>query len=309
MTKETTAKGTIVKIERFGIHDGPGIRTVVFFKGCPLRCKWCSTPESQTGYREMVYYATKCTRCRKCVDVCPPKAISVSADDKMFVDKRFCDNCGKCVEVCHNAARKMLGEEMTVEQIMTVIEKDTVFYWNSGGGVTLSGGEPGMQPKFALAILEACKEKGVHTAIETCGHVEWSILSELLKYLDLVYLDIKHILPIEHERLTGKRNDLILENCKRIISNYPRISVILRIPVIPGHNDSEENITKTAEFVCQLSDTTRVEILPYHKFGVHMYPALSRDYALPEVKTPSAEHMRDLQDMFKSCGITAKIGG
>ena len=309
MATEKTIKGTIVKIERFAIHDGPGIRTVIFFKGCPLRCQWCSTPESQTVSPEMAYYASKCTQCQKCLEVCPPKAITVSADGKIVTDKNLCDNCGKCVEVCPNEARKMVGEEMTVEQVMAEIEKDTVFYWNSGGGVTLSGGEPTMQPKFALAILKTCKERGIHTAIETCGYVEWDVLDEMLKYLDFVYFDIKHILSIEHEKLTGRKNDLVLENCRKIISNYPQILLVMRIPVIPGYNDSEENIVNTARFACQLKGVMRLELLPYHKFGVHMYDALLRDYSLAEVKTPSAERMCELENLVRSCGVPVQIGG
>ena len=302
-------KGIIVNIERFAVHDGPGIRTVIFVKGCPLRCQWCSTPESQTISLEMGYFVNKCLRCAKCAEVCPLKAITVSSSGEILTDRLLCDDCGKCVEVCTTGARKMVGKEVTLEQIVAEVEKDSIFYWNSGGGITLSGGEPTMQPKFSLEILRACKERGIHTAMETCGYVEWDILDEMLKYLDLVYFDIKHVLSEEHERLTGKKNELILENCRKIVANYPDLELIIRIPVIPGYNDSDENIESTAKFVHQLEKAVRLELLPYHKFGVHMYRVLLRAYPLLDVEPPSEDRMHDLEELAKLCGIKVQIGG
>jgi pyruvate formate lyase activating enzyme len=305
---DSEIKGNIVRFERFAIHDGPGIRTVIFFKGCPLRCKWCSTPESQIISPEMVYYAAKCTHCGKCVSACPKAAIKL-VEEKIITDKTLCDNCGKCIDVCPNDARQMMGEELTVAKVIEEVDKDAVFYWNSGGGVTLSGGEPTLQPKFALGILKACKERGIHTVMETCGYADWNVLDSLLKYLDWVYLDIKHILPSQHEKLTGKRNDLMLENCSKILKNYPRITLVARIPVIPGYNDSEENILETARFVSRMQGITRLELLPYHRFGLHMYEALLKDYALADVITPTAERMHELEELAKTCGIQAQVGG
>lgn len=304
-----TVKGTVLKIERFAIHDGPGIRTVVFLKGCPLECRWCSTPESQNIFREMEYSVSKCTRSAKCIEVCPVKAVTISGSGEIFTDMQLCDNCGQCVVVCPSGARTMVGGEMTVGQVLEEIEKDTVFYWNSGGGVTLSGGEPTMQPKYALEILKACKGRGIHTAIETCGYVKWDTLDEMLQYLDLVHVDIKHMLPVEHKKLTGKENELILENIGRIAAKYPDKPLIVRIPVIPGYSDSDENILSTAQFVSQLKGNHKIELLPYHKFGVHNYSALSRDYSLSDLESPSADRMRALEELVKSCGIQAQIGG
>lgn len=302
-------KGTIVKIERFAIHDGPGIRTVIFIKGCPLRCKWCSTPESQILSLETGYFASKCLRCAKCAELCPVNAITVFDNGEIVTDRLLCDDCGKCVEVCPTGARAMVGKEVTVKEIIEEIEKDSVFYWNSGGGITLSGGEPTMQPEFSLGILKACKERGIDTAIETCGYVDWDILDEMLKYLDLVYFDIKHILSAEHEKLTGRGNELIVENCKKIVSNYPDIELIIRIPVVPGCNDSDENIAGTAKFVRELAKVMRLELLPYHNFGVHMYEVLLRAYPLPDVESPDEDRMQDLEELAKSCGIQVQIGG
>ncbi|MFC2017192.1 glycyl-radical enzyme activating protein [Chloroflexota bacterium] len=302
-------KGKILRIERFAIHDGPGIRTVIFLKGCPLRCEWCTAPESQNMFPEMEYSVRKCTRCARCVEICPVKAITISSSEEVLTDRQLCDNCGKCVEVCPAAARMMEGEEMSVEQVLEEIEKDTIFYWNSGGGITLSGGEPTMQPKFSLELLKACKERGIHTAIETCGYVKWDTLDELLKYLDLVYMDIKHMSPVEHKKLTGKRNELILENTKRITTQYPGKPLIVRIPVIPGCNDSDENISNTAQFVRQLKGNHKIELLPYHKFGLPKYGALSRDYPLPGLEPPSADRLRALKELVESYGIEAQVGG
>lgn len=302
-------KGIVLNIEKFAIHDGPGIRSVVFMKGCPLRCLWCSTVNGQLMSPEMEYFVQKCIKCGACVEVCPTKAISESNVDEIITDRRYCDNCGKCAEVCPTGARKIVGEEMTVEQVLDEVEKDTLFYSNSGGGITLSGGEPTMQPEFSLEILKGCKDRGIHTAIETCGYVKWDILDEILQYLDLVYMDIKHMSPVEHKKLTTKGNRLILENARRIATKYPDKPFILRIPVIPGYNDSDENITSTAQFARQLKGDHKIELLPYHKLGIPKYKALFKDYPLPSLESPSEEHLHALKKLVKSCGVQAQIGG
>jgi pyruvate formate lyase activating enzyme len=305
---EKMKKGIVLNIEKFAIHDGPGIRSVVFMKGCPLRCLWCSTVDGQLMSPEMEYFAQRCIKCKACIEACPTKAISVSDMDEIITDRRYCDNCGKCAEVCPTGARQIVGEEMTVEQVLAEVEKDTLFYSNSGGGITLSGGEPTMQPEFSLEILKGCKDRGIHTAIETCGYVKWDILDEILKYLDLVYMDIKHMSPVEHKKLTIKGNRLILENAQRITTKYPDKPLILRIPLIPGYNDSEENITSTARFTHQLKGDHKIELLPYHKLGVPRYRALCKDYPLPDLEPPSEEHLHALEELTKSCGVQTKIG-
>jgi len=302
-------KGIVLNIERFAIHDGPGIRTVVFMKGCPLKCLWCSTVDGQLMPPELEYFVDKCTKCKKCVEVCPTNAIRESNSGEIITDRRYCDNCGKCVEVCPNGARKIVGEEMTVGQVLEEVEKDTLFYSNSGGGITLSGGEPTMQPEFSLGILKACKERGIHTAIETCGYVKWDILDEMLHYLDLVYMDIKHISPVEHKKLTTKGNRLILENVRRIATKYPGKPLIIRIPVIPGYNDFDENIASTAQFVRQLKGDHKIELLPYHKLGIPKYRALFKDYPLLGLEPPSEDHLRALEELVNLYDIQAQIGG
>jgi pyruvate formate lyase activating enzyme len=310
MYSDMATKGTVLKIERFAIHDGPGIRTLIFMKGCPLRCGWCSTPESHKLSPEMEYFADRCLRCARCVEVCRSGAISVLGNGEIFTDRGLCINCDYyCAEVCPSVARKIAGEEMTVEEVLAEVEKDTVFHANSGGGVTLGGGEPTMQPEFALGILKACKDRGIHTAIETCAYVKWSIFNELLKYLDLVYIDIKHMSPAEHKNLTGKSNGLILENIKRVAMNYPDKPLIIRIPVIPGYNDSDKNIINTVQFLRQLDGDHKIELLPYHKLGVSHYRMLSRDYPMPDLESPPEERMRALEELVESYGIPAQIGG
>jgi pyruvate formate lyase activating enzyme len=304
-----TVQGTILNIERFAIHDGPGIRTVVFLKGCPLKCLWCSTVNGQLMSPEMEYYVEKCVGCKRCVEVCPVHAISVASTDEILTDRRLCDNCGKCVEVCPSGARVMAGEVVTVDEVIGKIERDTLFYSNSGGGVTLSGGEPTMQPEFSLKILKECKALGIHTAMETCGYTQWDILESLLKYLDLIYMDIKHISTEEHKRLTTKGNELILENARRIAGDYPDLPFIIRLPLIPGYNDSDENIASTAQFISQLNGKHKLELLPYHRLGIPKYQALSREYPLPEVSPPSDDHMHRLEEMVNSYGVEVQIGG
>jgi len=302
-------KGMVLRLERFAIHDGPGIRTVVFLKGCPLRCLWCSTVDSQLMHPEPEYYAEKCTGCRRCVEACVAKAISVTSDGKVATDRRICAFCGKCVEQCPAGARKMAGVEMTVDQVMKEVEKDSVFYASSGGGVTLSGGEATMQPGFTMEIIRRCKERGIHTCMETCGYAKWPVFDAIIQLLDMVYVDLKHISPVEHKRLTGRSNRLILDNVRKACVKYPGKQLIIRIPVIPGCNDSSENIAGTAEFVSRLSGEHRIELLPYHRLGTHKYEVLSRHYPLGDLQTPSETHMAALEDLIKSYGVQVKIGG
>lgn len=299
-------KGVIFNVQRYSINDGPGIRTVVFFKGCPLQCLWCCNPESQRNMPEILYSHKKCKNCNRCILICPKKAIS---DDKGIkaIDYSLCDNCGKCIEVCPEEALEMVRRLVTIEEIIREVEKDIVFYRSSGGGVTLSGGECTYQPEFAISLLLECRKRGIHTAIETCGFQKWDVLKNILQYVDLVLYDLKHINPVKHLKYTGVSNKLIFENAQRIVSK--NIPMIIRIPIIPKYTASKENIKAIARFVSNLKEVKKIELLPYHGLGEPKYKKLGRKYELEGVPSPSSEQMQELAGIVKSYGLKCQIGG
>jgi pyruvate formate lyase activating enzyme len=299
-------KGKIYDIQKFAIHDGPGIRTLVFMKGCPLKCLWCSTPQTQKSSPDLLYIEVHCNFCHSCVDACPEKAIA-SSDEKIKIDRKLCKACGQCVDVCPNQALKLVGEQRTVEELFQEVMKDNNFYRRSGGGVTISGGESTMQHEFVTALLKKCKSMYIHTAMETCGYVKWEEMEKILEYIDLLYFDIKHMDSRIHKELTGVPNELILENVKKASKMRP---IIIRIPLIPGYSDSEENLVNTAKFVANLGDNfLRIELLPYHRFGIGTYEQLGRIYELKDVEPPSEEYMQKLKEIIESCGVKAQVGG
>jgi pyruvate formate lyase activating enzyme len=273
-------EGIIFNIQRYSIHDGPGIRTTVFLKGCPLICFWCQNPESQNRKPEILLTRESCTGCGLCTTVCPNKANSiVGAVSTIF--RKKCTGCGKCIEVCPNEARTIVGKPTTVDKVVSEVLKDKKFYANSGGGVTLSGGEPTAQPFFALAILRKCKENGLHTTIETCGYAPWSNMQEILSYTDLFLYDIKCIDPAKHKKATGKDNDLILSNVKKIAQHKP---VIIRVPLIPNFNADITTISEIAKFVKKELGLTGIDLLTYNKFGESKYERLGQTpVTLPEM--------------------------
>ncbi len=301
-------QGMIFNLERFAIHDGPGVRTLVFMKGCPLRCLWCSSPHSQKPVREMLYDANKCQRCGTCMNLCPREAVTVSPDDGAAFNAG-CDLCGECVSHCPNQALEITGRLVSVAELFREIEKDSIIYRRSGGGVTIGGGEPTMQHEFVTEILKMCKSRFIHTAIETCGFTRWEPLQDMLEFLDLVMMDIKHMDDAKHRELTGVSNRPILENARRVAEQKP---LILRIPVIPGLNDTEENIKQTAEFAAGLGkNLCRMDLLPYHQLGTMTYRRLGIDYPLEKenIEPPSGQQMKSLQNIVSDCGIAVQIGG
>jgi len=294
-------KGLIFNIQRYSVDDGPGIRSTVFLKGCPLSCPWCSNPESQSREPEIFHRDISCVSCGKCVSVCPQQAISLKEEKGIRIDRGRCVACGACKRICPRSAVQFMGEEKTVPEILKVVLKDRDYYANSGGGVTLSGGEPLAQPEFAAALMKALREAGIHTCLDTTGFAPRESLDLVLPYTDLVYFDLKHMDPDEHLRVVGVPNDLIHENFRYIIGRG--IPVTVRIPFIPGFNDSDENIEATARFVSALLPGGDVGLLPYHRYGMGKYDALDREYPMGDLDAPTEESTARAKAIFESFGL------
>ena len=273
-------------------------------KGCPLSCQWCCNPEGQKYNPEIRFIASKCVgeeKCKApCVTACPNSAISLY-QGKPKTDRELCQSCGTCAEACLYEARHLSGRKVTVEELLKEVKKDEPFYLSSGGGVTLGGGEPLVQFEFTREFLKRCKEQHLHTAIETCGYAPWAHLEKILKYVDVIYYDIKHMDPVKHKELTGVSNDLILENARQLLATK-KDQVIIRVPIIPGGNDSEENIKNTAMFVVEVGGKM-MELLPYHRFGAAKYAQLDRKYELREKEQPTEEQMNRLKAIVESLGL------
>lgn len=301
-------KGIIFNLQRYSIHDGPGIRTTVFLKGCPLRCLWCQNPESQSAQPEIFFDREKCKGCGTCVKACPKGAIEIK-DGKSRTNRQLCKGIGKCAEVCPNGARNLIGRYATAGEVFKEVKEDEIFYWRSGGGVTLSGGEPLAQPEFVIALLKLCKDAGINTALDTSGYTKWGTFKRVLEYVDLVLYDFKHMDPVEHKKYTGVSNELILDNVRRIHHELS-ITILARVPIIPGYNDSVENIKATARFIAkELDKSVKVHLLPYHRLGEVKYERLERPGKPFSVKPPSEEHMAELKKIVESFGLTVFIGG
>jgi pyruvate formate lyase activating enzyme len=285
LKKNISLTATVFNIERHALHDGPGIRTLVFIKGCPLHCLWCSNPEGQSTEPELLFRARDCISCMRCVQACPQKAVKVSDDRVMFADDRIvytdrelCTACGACVAVCPAGAREIAGREMTVDQVVDEVLKDEIFYRNSGGGVTVSGGSPLVRPDFVGTLFHMLKDHAVHTAVETCGAVAWSSFEEVIECTDLFLYDLKHMNAEMHERHTRMGNATILENLRKL--DERGADIIVRVPVIPGFNDTSEDIEAIARFTMELGSTPPVHLLPYHTLGRSKYHHLEREYPL-----------------------------
>ncbi len=288
-------KGTVFNIQKMSIHDGPGIRTTVFFKGCPLNCLWCSNPESQRMEKEVACFQSRCVKCGYCAQVCP-KGIIEKEPPFEITDRAQCDLCEVCVKECCTNAKKTVGEDYTAEDLLHEILKDKSFYDSSGGGVTFSGGEPLMQQPFLIEILKMCRENEIHTAIETTGFTDREKLLETAEFLDLVFYDVKHMDDETHRQITGVSNKVILENLTHLSKVHDNITV--RIPVIPGINDSRENIGGTAALAAELG-ISGLELLPYHNLGEVKYGQLGREYQLSEIKTPDEERMAEIAEIAR----------
>ena len=286
--------GIIFDIQRYSIHDGPGIRTTVFLKGCPLSCFWCQNPESQAIRPEILFDKNRCTSCSQCIIICPSGANKLTSEGTR-IDRNKCIGCGKCVESCPNEARKLTGRHTTVDEIIDELLRDRDFYENSGGGITLSGGEPALQSEFALQLLQRCKEEGLHTTLDTCGYVPWQTMQKLLEYTDLVLYDIKCLNTKKHSKATGKPNDLIIANARRM-AKYKETWV--RIPLVPGFNDSTEDIMAIVRFVKKELGLVKIDLHPYNKLGEGKYNRLDKTGVFLEPQ--SEEYIEKLRTIVES---------
>jgi pyruvate formate lyase activating enzyme len=306
--------GVVFSIQRFSIHDGPGIRTTVFLKGCSLRCFWCHNPEGIRPKPDLQFFPDRCIGCDECIRVCTHGA-AILVDGVRTYDRTKCVVCGECVETCYAGARVLTGKTMTADAVVNEVLQDRAFYETSGGGVTLSGGEPVLQPNFSFAILERCKAEGLHTAIETCGNVRWEDEERMLPVTNLIMMDIKHMDFTKHRWATGAPNERILAAARKFAATDKPI--IFRIPVIPSVNDTFEEVRAIATFVHELVElrnmqggdgthTISLELLPFHRLAGDKYRSLYMDYRAKDLKTPTKEHMQALAEVAKACAVEAR---
>lgn len=297
-------KGCIFDIQRYSIHDGPGIRSTVFFKGCPLSCAWCANPESQKKTPQLLYIRHLCRGCGKCVEVCPQLANRLLSDGALELDRKPCRACGRCAEICPSEARQISGRMMTLEEVLDIVKRDALFYQNSGGGVTASGGEATAQPAFLLNLFRECRKLGFHTTLDTCGFVQWETLDPILEHVDLVLFDVKQIDSERHRRLTGVGNELIFENARRIIDRG--VPLIVRAALISGCNDDDENIRDLARMALAWGGP-EINLMPYHKLGLKKYESLGMKYQLEDLEPYLEEEVEAVAGLIRSYGLTVKI--
>lgn len=304
-------RGMVFNLTRYMLEDGPGIRTVVFLKGCPLRCLWCSSPLGQKIEPSVVYLKYKCISCGACLKACPEQALFWNAEGRVSRDFKRCRNCGECVPVCPVGAREIRGQLMTVNEVIAKVEKDQIFYRRGGGGITLSGGEILMQAPFATRILQEAWKRLIHTAVETCAFGLWADLRDILAYSNLAFIDIKHIDSFFHQKITGCSNQQILENIRQAAAYFLELKrhLIFRLAVVPGINDSFENLQGIAYFLKELPGHWELNLLPYHRYGISKYDWLGLEYQLMDVEPPTRERLLELAEFFKSYGLLCSVGG
>jgi len=286
----------VFNVQHYSLHDGPGIRTVVFLKGCPLRCLWCCNPESQRFHAELYYSAKKCigsSQCGFCRDACTRSAIQFNEQAHVIIERNTCTNCFACVEVCPSKALEIKGVEQSIDAILEQVERDSIFYKKQSGGLTLSGGEPLMHPDLIIPLLKEAKKRRINIAMETCGFGDYATLHEVAKYLDTILFDIKSMDEIKHLEYTKMSNEKILENFECLCQNFPHLPKIVRTPVIPNFNDTPEAIEAIGDFL-KGKPNVHYELLPYHRFGEDKYTALGQKYTMPPLAL-DREHFESLK--------------
>jgi pyruvate formate lyase activating enzyme len=318
--------GTIFDIKKYAIHDGPGIRTTVFFQGCLLSCWWCHNPESQSRQPVLLYRANRCVLCAACLETCPQQGIEIRPHPSplsqwergrpehsegwgegrvAITDRSKCDVCGECANICYHGAREVSGKEMTVREVLAEIERDVPFYDQSGGGVTFSGGEPLNQRKFLATLLRECQQREIHTVVDTSGYAAWDVIDNIRGDVDLFLYDLKLMDDERHRKFTGVSNELILDNLQRLAKSGEKIEV--RIPLIPSVNDDAENLKKTVAFIAGLSNIIGIELMGYHDIAAAKYEALGMVYPLPDTTPPSEDDMQTAASYFENKGLNVKV--
>ncbi|MBP2655546.1 MAG: glycyl-radical activating family protein [Firmicutes bacterium] len=299
-------KGIVFNIQKFSIHDGPGVRSIVFVKGCTLSCKWCSNPEAQNHQPIVLFNEKSCISCGKCLSACSNNAIDPSI--KGLINRKLCVACGSCATICPAKALTISGKTMSVNEVIQEIKKDAIMYRRSNGGITISGGEPLVQADFVAEILKACKALGWNTAIETTGYADFTQIERVIPYVDTILLDIKNIESEIHQRGTGQANELILANALRLAAMAAK--VVVRVPLIPEFNANSRSIHLIAEFAKYMANVSEIHLLPYHKLGANKYELLGRNYPMDDsLETPAEEDVAAYKKIVEDHGFSCTIGG
>ena len=296
----------VLSITRMTVHNGPGIRTLILFKGCPLRCPWCSTPESQNARPEIAVYPDRCIHCDQCLAACPVDAVRLTADT-VSIDRPVCDRCGKCASVCNAEALRLLGREMSIPGLVTEIKKDGVAFKHSGGGVTLSGGEPLLEPDFTVELLRALSAAGIRVGIDTCGYVPRKTIERVLPYVSFFLWDVKLADERRHRELTGVSNRRILSNLRFV--SQRGVPIYIRVPLIPGYNDSDEDLGAICTLVKELASVVEVDLLPIHHLGRAKYASLGREYPIEGIPLIPDAVLAEKKRLMESYGLTCNIVG
>jgi len=298
--------GLCYDVQRYSIHDGPGIRTTLFFKGCPLACDWCQNPESQDPAPQLYVVSERCARCGACIEACPQPA-DIGPDGEPRTSVEHCQACGACTADCAADARRIVGLPLTVEQMLDQVERDRPFFEESGGGVTFSGGEPRLQGRFLLACLRACRDAGLHTTVDTCGYCEQDLILDVARWTDLFLYDLKTVDDERHRQSTGVSVAPVLANLNTLIA--AQANLWIRVPLVPGFNDDKRSLVAIGECVAGLAVVPPVHLLPYHQIGSHKYERLHRPEKPADRMPPSVATVTEAKRLLEECGLRVKVGG